>query len=135
MTDFPTSSPTLALGEFAAGLTYEKLPEPVKVALADLLLDWLRVASVGERMEWSGWSRGYIAADGGQGNAGILFNPMDERDIANKILMYLRNEKLLEEKSFFLKDSIFAYNMNRKSSIDIDEEIDFKIASQYIKCN
>jgi CMP-N,N'-diacetyllegionaminic acid synthase len=53
----------------------------------------------------------------------------------NGAIYICKIEKLLEEKSFFLKDSIFAYNMNRKSSIDIDEEIDFKIASQYIKCN
>ena len=37
-------------------------------------------------------------------------------------------KKLLKEKSFFLKESIFAYKMNRKSSIDIDEELDFKMA-------
>jgi CMP-N-acetylneuraminic acid synthetase len=39
---------------------------------------------------------------------------------------------LLEEKSFMLKQSIFAYLMDRKSSIDIDEEIDFKIAEVLI---
>ena len=36
--------------------------------------------------------------------------------------------KLLEEKSFFLHDNIFAYKMDRESSIDIDEKIDFKFA-------
>jgi len=36
-------------------------------------------------------------------------------------------EKLLKEKSFFLKENIFAYIMDRESSIDIDEEIDFKL--------
>ncbi|HIP55465.1 MAG TPA: acylneuraminate cytidylyltransferase family protein [Arcobacter sp.] len=35
--------------------------------------------------------------------------------------------RLLEENSFFLKDKIFAYVMDRESSVDIDEEIDFKI--------
>jgi CMP-N-acetylneuraminic acid synthetase len=39
----------------------------------------------------------------------------------------------LENKSFFLKENIFAYKMDRKNSIDIDEEIDFKIA-QVLKC-
>jgi CMP-N-acetylneuraminic acid synthetase len=34
----------------------------------------------------------------------------------------------LEEESFFLKNNVYAYIMDRKSSIDIDEEIDFKIA-------
>jgi CMP-N-acetylneuraminic acid synthetase len=40
-------------------------------------------------------------------------------------------EKLLEEKSFFLKKDIFAYKMDRHSSIDIDEKDDFLLA-QYI---
>jgi len=46
----------------------------------------------------------------------------------NGAIYICKIEKLLEEKSFFLKDNIFAYKMDRKSSIDIDEEIDFKIA-------
>lgn len=37
-------------------------------------------------------------------------------------------DKLLENRGFFLKNNIFAYTMDRKSSIDIDEGIDFKIA-------
>jgi len=37
-------------------------------------------------------------------------------------------KRLLEEKSFFLKDNIFAYKMQREDSIDIDEELDFKLA-------
>ena len=36
--------------------------------------------------------------------------------------------KLLEEESFFLKEKIFAYKMDRESSIDIDTKIDFKMA-------
>ena len=36
--------------------------------------------------------------------------------------------RLLVEKSFFLHDNIFAYCMNRESSVDIDEKIDFKFA-------
>ena len=47
--------------------------------------------------------------------------------------IYITNrEKLLEEKSFFLKDNIFAYIMNRESSIDIDKEIDFKMAEFFL---
>lgn len=43
--------------------------------------------------------------------------------------IYICNiDKLKEEQVFFLKDNIFAYEMNGKSSIDIDEEIDFKLA-------
>lgn len=46
----------------------------------------------------------------------------------NGAIYICQTDSLLEEKSFFLKDNIFAYVMDRKSSIDIDEEIDFKIA-------
>ena len=49
------------------------------------------------------------------------------------IYIYIcKTDKLLENKSFFLKDNIFAYIMDRKSSIDIDEEIDFEIAKVLI---
>jgi len=46
----------------------------------------------------------------------------------NGAIYICKTEKLLENKGFFLKDNIFAYTMDRKSSIDIDDEIDFKIA-------
>jgi CMP-N,N'-diacetyllegionaminic acid synthase len=46
----------------------------------------------------------------------------------NGAIYICKIDSLLEEQSFFLKDNIFAYVMDRKSSIDIDEEIDFKIA-------
>lgn len=46
----------------------------------------------------------------------------------NGAIYICKTDKLLEEKSFFLKDNIIAYVMNRKGSIDIDEEIDFKMA-------
>lgn len=50
----------------------------------------------------------------------------------NGAIYICKTDKLLEEKSFMLNENIFAYKMDRKSSIDIDEEIDFKIAN-YIK--
>jgi len=37
-------------------------------------------------------------------------------------------KKLLKNKGFFLKENIYAYVMDRKSSVDIDEKIDFDIA-------
>jgi len=46
----------------------------------------------------------------------------------NGAIYICKTDKLLKEESFFLKDNIFAYIMDRKSSVDIDEEIDFKIA-------
>jgi CMP-N,N'-diacetyllegionaminic acid synthase len=46
----------------------------------------------------------------------------------NGAIYICKTEKLLENKGFFLKENIFAYIMDRNSSIDIDEEIDFKFA-------
>lgn len=51
----------------------------------------------------------------------------------NGAIYICKTEKLLENKSFFLKDNIFAYIMDKKSSIDIDEDIDFKLAEILIK--
>lgn len=42
----------------------------------------------------------------------------------NGAIYICKTDELLEKKGFFLKDNIFAYKMDRKSSIDIDEEID-----------
>lgn len=46
----------------------------------------------------------------------------------NGAIYICKTEKLLSQESFFLKDNIFAYKMDRLNSIDIDEEIDFIIA-------
>lgn len=46
----------------------------------------------------------------------------------NGAIYICRTSKILSEKTLFIKDNIFAYKMNRENSIDIDEEIDFKIA-------
>lgn len=53
----------------------------------------------------------------------------------NGAIYICKTEKLLEGKSFFLQENIFAYKMDRKSSIDIDEEIDFKMADILMKEN
>ena len=53
----------------------------------------------------------------------------------NGAIYLCKTEKLLKENSFFLKDNIFAYVMDRKSSIDIDEQIDFELASLYMRHN
>lgn len=50
----------------------------------------------------------------------------------NGAIYICKTERLLEEKSFFIKDNILAYLMDRKNSIDIDEEIDFKIAEVFM---
>ena len=46
----------------------------------------------------------------------------------NGAIYICKIDKFLEENNLFLKENIFAYVMDRKSSIDIDEEIDFKFA-------
>jgi len=46
----------------------------------------------------------------------------------NGAIYICKTEKLLSEKSFFLKENIFAYKMSEESSIDIDNEIDLKMA-------
>ncbi|NQY21381.1 MAG: acylneuraminate cytidylyltransferase family protein [Campylobacteraceae bacterium] len=51
----------------------------------------------------------------------------------NGAIYICKTTKLLEEKSFFLKKNIYAYKMQRKYSIDIDEELDFKIAELLLK--
>lgn len=53
----------------------------------------------------------------------------------NGAIYICKTSKLLEEDSFFIKDNIYAYKMNRESSIDIDEKIDFKMAEMLIKDN
>lgn len=50
----------------------------------------------------------------------------------NGAIYICRTEKLLNEKTFFIKDNIFAYEMDRASSIDIDEEMDLKFARYLI---
>jgi CMP-N-acetylneuraminic acid synthetase len=47
----------------------------------------------------------------------------------NGAIYICKTKKLLEEKSFFLKKYIYAYLMDKSSSIDIDTKFDFKMAS------
>lgn len=46
----------------------------------------------------------------------------------NGAIYICRTKKLLEVSSFFLKDNVFAYVMDNKSSVDIDVGLDFKWA-------
>lgn len=50
----------------------------------------------------------------------------------NGAIYICKTELLLKEKTFFLSDNIHAYKMDRESSVDIDEEIDFKLAEAMI---
>jgi 2-methylcitrate dehydratase PrpD len=64
----------MALANFAASLRAENLPTTVDRVLGDLLLDYLRVASIGAGMPWSGWARDYVAALERHGSAPVLFD-------------------------------------------------------------
>jgi len=46
----------------------------------------------------------------------------------NGAIYICKTDELLTAKSFFLKDDIYGFKMDKKKSIDIDEEIDFKLA-------
>jgi len=46
----------------------------------------------------------------------------------NGVIYICKTDKFLEQKTFFLSKNVYAYIMDRKSSIDIDDEIDFRIA-------
>ena len=51
----------------------------------------------------------------------------------NGAIYITKTDKLLEEKSFFLKENMFAYCMDRETSVDIDEEIDFLLSRQLLE--
>ncbi len=51
----------------------------------------------------------------------------------NGAIYICKTHTLLKEKGFFIHNNIFAYVMDRKSSVDIDEEIDFKFAEQILQ--
>ncbi|BAI79872.1 acylneuraminate cytidylyltransferase [Deferribacter desulfuricans SSM1] len=46
----------------------------------------------------------------------------------NGAIYICKTEKFLEEDTFFIKDNIYAYIMDKMSSIDIDDEFDLKLA-------
>ena len=46
----------------------------------------------------------------------------------NGAIYICKTDKLIEEKGFFLRENIYAFKMDKESSIDIDEQIDFQLA-------
>jgi CMP-N-acetylneuraminic acid synthetase len=50
----------------------------------------------------------------------------------NGAIYICKTKKLLEEKSFFLRDNIFAFIMSATSSVDIDKKEDFEFANLYL---
>src|SRR5215470_5393715 len=70
-----THKPTRALAAFAARLNPSTLPADVRQKLGWLLLDFLRVASIGARLPWSDWARRYVGVVGKAGQSHALFSP------------------------------------------------------------
>src|SRR5436305_1030782 len=66
--------PTRALAAFAASLDATKLPGEVRQKLGWLLLDFLRVCSIGARLPWSDWARGYVGVIGKAGASHVLYS-------------------------------------------------------------
>src|SRR5215468_12131883 len=75
MTVVAAHQPTKALASFAADLDPAALPPEVRQKLGWLLLDYLRVCSIGARLPWSGWARRYVDVVGKAGAAHVLFSP------------------------------------------------------------
>jgi len=71
--DGPLPAATAILADFAGQLRGDDLPASIADSLGDLLLDYLRVASIGADMPWSGWSRDYVAALNRNGGSPVLF--------------------------------------------------------------
>ncbi len=69
-----TVKETLRFSEFAAGLDYAALPTSVRSALTVYLLDYLRVASLGQRMSWSAWATNLARELGGREQSTLLFS-------------------------------------------------------------
>jgi 2-methylcitrate dehydratase PrpD len=65
---------TMALASFAATLDPAKLSDKVRQKLGWLLLDFLRVCSIGARLPWSEWSRGYVGLVGKAGSSHAMFS-------------------------------------------------------------
>lgn len=51
----------------------------------------------------------------------------------NGAIYICATDRLLEEKTFFIRDNIYAYYMDRESSVDIDTYFDFRISEFLIK--
>ena len=66
--------PTKALASFAANLDPTALPAQVRQKLGWLLLDYLRVCSIGARLPWSDWARAYVGVVGKAGASHVLFS-------------------------------------------------------------
>ena len=57
---------------------------------------------------------------------------LDKNYKLNGAIYICKTDSLIKEQGFFLEDNIYAFIMDRLSSVDIDQDIDFKIAKALI---
>lgn len=50
----------------------------------------------------------------------------------NGAIYICKRELLLKEENFFIHNNIYAYCMDKKSSIDIDDKVDFEVAKAFV---
>ena len=72
--DARTHQSTRALAAFAAQLNPAQLPDDVRKKLGWLLLDHLRVCSIGARLPWSQWARDYANVIAKPGASHVLYS-------------------------------------------------------------
>ncbi len=72
--DAKTHQSTRALATFAAQLNPAQLPDDVRNKLGWLLLDHLRVCSIGARLPWSHWARDYAGVVAKPGASHVLYS-------------------------------------------------------------
>jgi 2-methylcitrate dehydratase PrpD len=74
VTSTTDNKPTRALAAFTAHFDPKTLPAEVRQKLGWLLLDYLRVSSIGARLPWSDWARRYVGVVGKAGASHALFS-------------------------------------------------------------
>ncbi|MEL4420901.1 cytidylyltransferase domain-containing protein [Shewanella algae] len=64
----------------------------------------------------------------GEGSVGKRSQDLETYYRVNGAIYLISTQVIFKERSFFIKDKTYSYIMENEYSIDIDEEIDFKIA-------
>ena len=77
---------TQIISSFSANLRFNDLPTPIQSSLIHFALDYFRVASIGERMEWSQWGRNYAQATAGNGSSPVLFSEAQYDPVSTSFL-------------------------------------------------
>ena len=77
---------TLELSQFVSKTTYLQAPQAIQDQLIACLLDYFRVASIGQRMPWSRWSEAFCAKTSHPGSSKVLFSEKSLDPISSTFL-------------------------------------------------